>query len=56
MQGGAEGWGWLSLGKDGSRGAGSSQPVVSSSGLPISRKMRSYWRESSGGLRRGWRD
>jgi len=24
----------------------------SSSGLPSSRKMRSYWRESSGGLRR----
>jgi len=25
--------------------------TVSSSGLPSSRKMRSYWRESSGGLR-----
>jgi len=24
---------------------------VSSSGLPTSRKMRNYWRESSGGLR-----
>ena len=27
--------------------------TASSSGLPSSRKMRSYWRESSGGLR-GW--
>jgi len=27
--------------------------TLSSSGLPSSRKMRSYWRESSGGLR-GW--
>ena len=27
--------------------------TVSSSGLPSSRKMRNYWRESSGGLR-GW--
>jgi len=27
--------------------------TVSSSGLPSSRKMRSYWRASSGGLR-GW--
>jgi len=27
--------------------------TVSSSGLPTSRKMRNYWRESSGGIR-GW--
>ena len=27
--------------------------TVSSAGLPSSRKMKSYWRESSGGLR-GW--
>jgi len=27
--------------------------TLSSSGLPSSRKMRNYWRESSGGLR-GW--
>jgi len=27
--------------------------TVSSSGLPSSRKMKSYWRESSGGLQ-GW--
>jgi len=27
-----------------------------SSGLPSSRKMRSYWRESSGGLRGWWGD
>jgi len=26
------------------------RPHLSSSGLPSSRKMRSYWRESSGGL------
>jgi len=28
-------------------------PHLSSSGLPSSRKMKSYWRESSGGLQ-GW--
>ena len=30
--------------------------TVTSSGLPTSRKMRSYWRESSGGLRGWWGD
>ena len=30
--------------------------IVSSSGLPTSRKMRSYWRESSGGLQGWWGD
>ena len=30
--------------------------TVCSSGLPSSRKMRSYWRESSGGLRGWWGD
>jgi len=30
--------------------------TVSSSGLPSSRKMRSYWKESSGGLRGWWGD
>jgi len=32
--------------------ASRSREVLSSSGLPSSRKMRSYWRESSGGLQR----
>ena len=42
-------WGRLPAEQD-ALGSGEER-VLSSSGLPSSRKMKSYWRESSGGLR-----